>query len=629
MHKRFYFDAFIYIVITVSIISSNIIYSQDKNGSEYPYIPLLGRHLKPDEIFIPEKPYKKPGRYTNTDWAELIDQTWGAGMSTTQKLAIFDRAWELLDFGYGAFVNRDVDMIALRNRFRPMIEAGVSRGKFAAIMNHLSMEMQDGHTFITNIPVTWGTQPQPGVPLFVVSGANDNSRFGAVLTLLEDDRLLVLKVLPNHVLNLQPGDIILGYDGVPWNQLYHELIDAMLPMQQNYTFGSTEESMHDVFMRSAGLNWHLFDTIDIQKYGTGEIQHLPTSLLQNQTGFIWGNEQLDIPGVTQPDFPGTDHITWGIINGTSIGYIYAGSWLWYDEYNISEDFYNAVYEFQIQNNTSGLIIDMRLNYGGSMVEADEGYELLFNETIYNIGFKTRSNANDHLAMTTALSHPSSLWVIRGDASTFYDRPIAVLTGPSAVSNGDWESVRLGWHPMARVFGKPTNGAFTISDYPDLQNIDWYFYRATGSGYLFYDQIYMAHTSAPIDEIVWFTPEDAANGTDTVVERAIEWINNTTTGVDDQIEIPEDFYLSDNYPNPFNPSTNIQYKIPHETYVNLTIYNSLGQVVKTLVDETQHAGYKTVKWDGTNSLGKVVGSGVYFYKLQADTFIETKKMLLLK
>ena len=616
--------AIVCFTILTTFFSNGLLAQMRQNSElELPYIHLLKRHLRPSEIFVPEKSLMKKHTHRKTDWAQMIDNTWGPGLPTSEKLELFDRAWRMLDEGYGAFVNRDVDMIALKNLYRPMIEAGVSRGKFAAIMNHLSMAMQDAHTFITNIPVTWGTFPQPGIPLFVVSAAWSNTRFGATLTVLPDSSLLVIKVTPDHVLGLEPGDIVLGYDGVLWVDLYQELIDAMLPISMNYVFGSTEASMTDVLLRSAGLNWHLFDTIDILKYATGETVHLPTSLLLDQRGMIWGNEQLEIPGIPQPDFPGTDHITWGVIDGINIGYIYAGSWEWREGYHVSEDFYDAVYNLQVLNNTDGLIIDMRLNYGGSMLEAHAGYGLLFNETFNRIGFDVRNHPDDHLSMRSAPTHPSSYFVLRGNPDTFYDRPIAVLTGPGAVSNGDWESIRLGWHPMARIFGKPTNGAFTISDYPDLHNQDWFFYRSTGSGYLYPDHTYMAHRSAPIDEEVWFTPDDVAHGRDTVVERAVEWINSLI------VNYPAEFSVDGNYPNPFNQSTMIRCSLPQYSRVSIKIYNLLGQRIKTLIDGYRNPGVITALWDGTDDSGKGVYSGVYFYRISTDGVTQTKKMTFLK
>ncbi len=94
-------------------------------------------------------------------------------------------------------------------------------------------------------------------------------------------------------------------------------------------------------------------------------------------------------------------------------------------------------------------------------------------------------------------------------------------------------------------------------------------------------------------------------------------------------MPKVFELSNNYPNPFNPSTVIQYAVPRATNVSLVIYNILGQQVRTLVDEPQNAGRFTVTWDGRDNVGRVVGSGVYFYRLSAGETAIVKKMVMVK
>jgi hypothetical protein len=98
---------------------------------------------------------------------------------------------------------------------------------------------------------------------------------------------------------------------------------------------------------------------------------------------------------------------------------------------------------------------------------------------------------------------------------------------------------------------------------------------------------------------------------------------------DEEIIPYRFALSQNYPNPFNPSTIIRYEIPKAANVTLTIYNILGQRVKTLVDSYENAGPHSVIWNGTNQSDKAVSSGVYFSKLSSGESTEIKKMLLLK
>ena len=94
--------------------------------------------------------------------------------------------------------------------------------------------------------------------------------------------------------------------------------------------------------------------------------------------------------------------------------------------------------------------------------------------------------------------------------------------------------------------------------------------------------------------------------------------------------PEAFSLVDNFPNPFNPTTTIQYALPQAVDVELTVYNVVGQPVRTLVAEHQSAGRYTVEWDATNDSGHSLSSGTYFYRLEAGgEFREVKKMLLLK
>jgi uncharacterized protein YdeI (BOF family) len=101
-------------------------------------------------------------------------------------------------------------------------------------------------------------------------------------------------------------------------------------------------------------------------------------------------------------------------------------------------------------------------------------------------------------------------------------------------------------------------------------------------------------------------------------------------------VPTVFELAQNFPNPFNPTTTIQYALPVESRVTVTIYSVLGQEVRTLVNETQKASYYRVEWDGKNGLGAPVATGIYFYRINAEPsakggapFVQVKKMLMLK
>jgi sugar lactone lactonase YvrE len=101
-------------------------------------------------------------------------------------------------------------------------------------------------------------------------------------------------------------------------------------------------------------------------------------------------------------------------------------------------------------------------------------------------------------------------------------------------------------------------------------------------------------------------------------------NRTTTGVENTPEAPRQFALSQNYPNPFNPSTTITFSLQSKTFVSLKIFDMLGREVAVLVNEQKPAGNYTRQWNAAT-----MTSGVYFYRLQAGTYTETKKLVLLR
>jgi len=94
-------------------------------------------------------------------------------------------------------------------------------------------------------------------------------------------------------------------------------------------------------------------------------------------------------------------------------------------------------------------------------------------------------------------------------------------------------------------------------------------------------------------------------------------------------LPEEFALGQNYPNPFNPSTQIRYALPVQSKVTIVIYNMLGGKVRTLVNDYQDAGYRNILWNATNDIGAPVSAGMYIYTIQAGSFYQAKKMILLK
>jgi hypothetical protein len=103
--------------------------------------------------------------------------------------------------------------------------------------------------------------------------------------------------------------------------------------------------------------------------------------------------------------------------------------------------------------------------------------------------------------------------------------------------------------------------------------------------------------------------------------------DVTTGVEDQT--PKAFALYQNVPNPFNPMTTIRYSLPEASDVTLVVYDAAGRRVRTLVDTAMPPGNQAAAWDGLDNDGKRVASGVYFYRLEAGSFVQTRRMVLIR
>jgi hypothetical protein len=613
----------------------------DTSESKRLQIPQKLLEEAPEEFrnqFLPRfpPPYrmtKSPGHYCANDWKDAIDSIWGPGPPASVKAERFNIFWYTIDEEYACFQDLDVNWDSIRDLYLSEInDSVVSRGRFAAMMNHAARALKEGHTEFRDAEVYY-TEPYPGIPLMLVGGWGVNDHFGAGLTPLPDSTLLVYVAVENHPLGLVPGDIVLGYDGVLWKELYRELLEAELPVS-GFWWGSSESSYTHSWLMAAGLNWHLFDTIDVVKYDTKDTLHLATSPLAMSIMSLFATEQMDIPGVPKPDYSSRRLVSWDMVEGTQIGYIYCLGWFW-EEVNYW-DWYNAI--DSLIPGTEGLIIDFRTCYGGNPDWACFGLGLLFDQTVDEIGIDMRADPDDHFAMQPSTIIPSDWFTVYNDPATYYDKPIAVLIGPGCISMGDLSSLLLSFHPMTKLFGKPTTASFNSPD-KDSLSPDISFRYARSETYLLNNPgHYLTHDEFPSAEDfpwvsfqeVWLTPDGVAEGKDDVVEAAIAWITSTTDVEDESDEmLPKNFALLQNYPNPFNLSTTIAYNLPLHSHVTIIVYNIAGQQVATLVNEIKPAGSYNVDWDGKDQHGRTVASGVYLYELQAGEYADTKKMLLLK
>ncbi|MEJ2494618.1 MAG: T9SS type A sorting domain-containing protein, partial [Ignavibacteriaceae bacterium] len=111
----------------------------------------------------------------------------------------------------------------------------------------------------------------------------------------------------------------------------------------------------------------------------------------------------------------------------------------------------------------------------------------------------------------------------------------------------------------------------------------------------------------------------------LLKAAIEEVGGVVSvGYPESETMPQEYKLSQNYPNPFNPTTTIDYTLPEQSMVTITIYDAIGDEIDQIFSGEKAAGSYSVQWNAAN-----YASGIYFYKLAANNFVQVKKMLLLK
>jgi hypothetical protein len=575
---------------------------------------ILAKTDRSDFEYIP----KKKGHYTAEQWHDIIDSTWGEGLPTGEKLDLFDQFWNTIDREYPSFHHINVDWDSLRDLYRPEVEAGVSRGRFNAILSKMAESLWDVHTGIRDVAVAFDTL-KPGVPIFVASGLHSTlniiyggeefCHFGASLSPMPDSSLFVYNVVEDHPLGLETGDIVVGYDNIPWKQLYKELLEAELPFWGYGMYGSSKQSIEYSLLTSAGENWHLFDVIDVIKYGSSDTLHLSTALLQDQQMQLINTDQLPVPGVPFPDINNEPYVSSGIVDGINIGYIY--SWDWGP--GTGGKLYDAVKTFVDEFNITGLIIDSRYNFGGYAAEVSKALSIFFNEDQDIIHNFVRSDPNDHLALERDFSVDHYFHI---DADNYlFDKPIALLTGPTSISGGDVAPFELRYHPMVRTFGRATNGAFGSIDLVSYElPADWTsIITLTNEAAYDHPDDYLTHRSIEPDEHVWLEPDDVVKGEDTVVKRAIEWIQNLAYAhdvmVDKTYAVPETEHVV--------ISTTVENPNEHEISVEAVIRNVDSTITDnlTLYDDGVHG-------DG-ESEDKLWGNfypptGEHFFKVSVTT-----------
>ncbi|MCJ7691244.1 MAG: S41 family peptidase, partial [Clostridiaceae bacterium] len=448
---------------------------------------------------LPQKSFYE----SKTDWQYIIDTTWGPGLPLAQKQQIFNTYVSKLEEKFDGFESlgfTPASWDTFKTHYFFKIDSSTSRGRFSAIMSHLTLTLRDMHTFAFD-DVVLNTPLNPKVPLLILGGWLNVDHFGAILTCLPDSSIMVLRVVDNHPLNLESGDIILGYVGVKWKEILEELLQAELPLLP--WGGGSASSYTDALFLSAGMNWHLFDTIDIVKYNSGDTLHLSVlPLLNLHPPPMLNNEQLEITSIPFPNYFNNEAVSYGMLPNSNIGYIYVYSEAKPTFALADQQFNLAVAELQ---NTDALIIDMRWNEGGWALWQN-AFGILSNELEYSLNDVLRCSPSNWTFCPTG---DSASYIITGNPPDLYDKPIAVLLGPTCVSMGDVNTYRLSYLSTERTFGKSSASSLGWNEI--ITNFtDWTLRYSIGDMYhLNQPDYYLNRKEFPIDFPVWHNRDDVA------------------------------------------------------------------------------------------------------------------------
>lgn len=147
-------------------------------------------------------------------------------------------------------------------------------------------------------------------------------------------------------------------------------------------------------------------------------------------------------------------------------------------------------------------------------------------------------------------------------------------------------------------------------------------------YYFWDEAYKYFNTFDSDNNLTETTTQIFDVFWTSVEKVL-YTYSAITAIKPGFNSADKWRLAENYPNPFNPQTSIEFSVPQTSFVTVKVYNIQGQEVKELLSGYKTPGNHTVVWDATNNSGEKVASGVYMYRLVSDTRVLSRKMILIK
>ena len=562
----------------------------------------------------------------------------------------FDSLHKKLSINYAFTDWKKVNWSKLNDEFRPRIvaaEANNDSSAFIMALKEYTFSIPDGH-------VGFGTGFYAGAKSDVLHIKKTNwvnlekklrdqqigGSYGFTLIKLDDGRFVVRLLTtgsPADLAGIKFGAEILEVNDIPISEAINSVSVIWAEQIPATKEGKQLHQCRLIGRAPVGAN------IKIKFKNRGDLN--PVTIILSSVNDNY--KTYDLTSMLPIKSP---EISYKILQPSGYGYLEITSCI--PPTSIVADFMAAFLSL-LSNNIKGLVLDLRINTGGQDYFAAAVAGCFYSDTthyeyqsFYDPATGTFQRSKDLLAQlrfqTMSLfqttKYPRGSIYIEPSGVAF-NGPVVIMCSPRNVSSGEGIAMALHKLPQSKVVSfYGSQGSFGITaapiellsaqdsievSYPNGRSLDVYNKIQVDSDGEIGGVI--PDIRPPLND--YTIDRMYLQGIDAELEYAVQELNNmvVATGIKNDLNrISTTYSLDQNYPNPFNPISKINYSIPKTCFVKIKVYDLLGKEVTTLVNENKPIGNYTVKFDGS----KLV-SGIYFYRMEAGSFSQTKKLILLK